>query len=146
MFPDAKFIHIHRHPAEVFQSFRHYYDTTAWFTYLQRPVETDFDQRIIRRYRELFDSFFEDRQLVPEGNFHEVAFTELEENPVSTIRDIYGKLNLPGIENALPKTEAYIAALRGYEKNSLPPLTEGERHLLREQWGHHYRRWGYEID
>ena len=37
MFPDARFVHIHRDPYQVFQSCRHYYDTATWFSYLQRP-------------------------------------------------------------------------------------------------------------
>jgi len=37
LFPDARFVFIHRDPYQVFQSCRHYFDTATWFTYLQRP-------------------------------------------------------------------------------------------------------------
>lgn len=37
LFPDARFVHIHRHPYEVHQSQLKVYDTVLWHTYLQRP-------------------------------------------------------------------------------------------------------------
>ncbi|WP_411826467.1 sulfotransferase family protein [Luteolibacter sp. AS25] len=145
MFPDAKFVHIHRDPQEVFQSFRHYYETTVWFTYLQRPETTDFDQQIFRRYQSLFDAFFEDLPLIPKKNFHEIAFTDLEADPTSTIRNIYQALNIPGTDQALEKIQTYNATLKNYRKNEFPPLTAGEKLTLQNAWSHHYSRWGYEI-
>ena len=145
MFPDAKFIHIHRDPQEVFQSFRHYYETTVWFTYLQRPTTTDFDPQIIRRYQSLFDAFFQDLPLIPGENFHEIAFTDLEADPISTIRSIYENLSIPNPAQALEKIGSYTATLENYQKNKFPPLTPEEKNTLRTAWSHHYTRWGYEI-
>ncbi len=145
MFPTAKFIHIHRDPATVFQSFRHYYDTAMWHTYLQKPDRTIIDQQIIQRYRTVFAAYFADLPLIPPGHFHEVAFADLERDPVGTTAKIYQKLLLPNFATARPKIAAYVNTLQGYEKNQYPTLNESEKHLLRDHWQPYYQRWGYEI-
>jgi len=145
MFPDAKFVHIHRDPSEVFQSFRHYHDTAMWHTYLQRPDRSAIDDQIIRRYRELYGAFFEDVPKIPAGNFHEVSFAGLERDPLAVTASIYDALSLPDFENAKPKIERYVGTLHGYEKNSLTALDESELGRLRESWSGIYERWGYQL-
>ncbi len=145
MFPDAKFVHIHRHPAEVFQSFRHYYDTAMWHTYLQRPDRSRVDGEIIARYRTLYDAFLADLPRIPPGNFHEVSFVQVESDPVSTVAEIYRVLSLPDFDQARPKIEAYVSTLRGYEKNRLAPVDPSAKRRLVEAWQPIYQRWGYEI-
>ena len=91
LFPDARFVHIHRHPHDVFRSTRHYWDTAVWYTYLQKPDRSQVDDEIIARYRALHDAFHEQRSLIPEGRFHELSFDALEADPVSSVREIYSK-------------------------------------------------------
>ena len=146
MFPDAKFIHIHRRPEEVFVSFRHYYDTAMWHTYLQVPDRSRIDEEIFQRYRTVFDAFFADKDLIPPGNFHEVAFADVESDPLAVVKDIYRALSLPGIESALPKIGAYVSTLTDYEKNRFTPLDEPTKQRLRDEWSGYYQRWGYEIE
>lgn len=146
MFPDAKFVHIHRRPEEVFQSFRHYYDTAMWHTYLQRPDRSGIDDEIIGRYRTLYGAFFTDLPLIPPGNFHEVGFEQVERNPLEAVDEIYGALSLPGLEQARPKIETYVGTLKGYEKNKLSSLDEPTKQRLRDAWGEYYPRWGYQIE
>lgn len=145
MFPDAKFIHIHRDPITVFQSFRHYYDTAMWHTYLQKPDRSRVDAEIISRYQIIFDAFFADCKLIPKNHFHEVSFANLERNPIAVCRDIYKQLDLPDFNFAKTKIAAYIATLQGYEKNNFFPLTYAEKNRLREAWSPYYQQWGYKI-
>ncbi len=145
-FPDAKFIHIHRRPEEVLQSFRHYYDTAMWHTYLQRPDRSKIDGEIFQRYRELMGALIRDRPLIPAGNFHEVAFADLERDPMGTVAGIYQALSLDGAEQALPKIRAYADTLRGYEKNHFKPLDEATKQRLREEWSSIYEPLGYRVE
>lgn len=145
MFPDAKFVHIHRRPDEVFQSFRHYYDTAMWHTYLQRPDRSVIDDEIIARYRTLYGAFFRDLPLIPDGNFHEISFEAVEQDPLGTVRGTYESLSIPGFDSAEPKISRYVATLDGYEKNRLSPLNPEEKSRLRKQWAEIYQRWGYDI-
>ena len=146
MFPDAKFVHIHRHPEDVFVSFRHYYETAMWHTYLQRPDRSRIDDEIFQRYRELFTAFFADRDLIPRGNFHEVSFEALERDPIRTVSGIYDALSIDGVERALPKIQAYARTLKGYEKNRFSSLAEPVKQRIREEWSEFYEPMGYRVE
>ena len=143
LFPDARFVHIHRNPYTVFQSFQHYFDTAPWHTYLQRPDLVGIDDRIIRRYKVLYDAFFEQRELIPEGHFHEVAFEELEHDSVGQVRMIYHRLNLPGFEAFQPKLQRYVDSLASYQKNEFPELVASVRHKIAQAWHRSFEEWGY---
>ncbi|MSR65676.1 MAG: sulfotransferase [Verrucomicrobiae bacterium] len=143
MFPDARFVHIHRNPHVVFQSFRHFYDTTMWYTYLQRPDLDRVDERIIRRYNILYDAFFEDRSLIPKGHYHEMGFEDLERDPAEEVRKLYDAIGLPGFESLRPKLQRYIDSLKGYERNKFPELEAATREKVAQSWQRSFNEWGY---
>lgn len=143
LFPDARFVHIHRHPYDVFQSFRHYYDTAMWYTYLQKPDLETIDARILQRYTTMHDALFEDLPLVPAGHFHEVAYADLERDPVGVMRGIYQALDLGDVAVAEPALTRYLATLRGYEKNAFAPLAPADRARVATAWRRSFERWGY---
>lgn len=145
MFPDARFVHIHRDPYTVFQSFRHYFDTATWHTYLQRPNVSQIEDRILRRYTALYDAYFEERPLIPAGRFHEVRFTDLERDPVGEMQKLYRQLNLTGFEQFRPRLERYTASLSDYRKNEFGDLPETWRQRVRVEWHRSFSTWNYPI-
>jgi len=143
MFPEARFIHIHRHPSQVFQSCRHYYDTATWYSYLQRPDLSLVDDRIISRYRELHDAFFSQRELIPAGHFHEVGYDDLDASPLETVRSIYQKLELPGFDAFERSLRDYLGSLSGYRKNRFVALDPGIRDKIAVAWERSFAEWNY---
>lgn len=143
LFPDARFVHIHRHPYEVFQSFRHYYDTAMWFTYLQRPDLEAIDDVIVRRYTALHDALFDDVPHIPAGQFHEVRYEELERDPLGVLRGTYDALGLGDFDVAEPGVREYLATLTGYEKNQFAPLDAASKARVAHEWRRSFERWGY---
>jgi hypothetical protein len=145
LFPDARFVHIHRDPYAVFQSFQHYFDTAVWFTYLQQPNRRQVDERILRRYTALYDAYFEDRELIPTGRHHELRFTDLEGDPIGQMRLLYEKLDLPGWERYEPTLREYLASIAGYQKNRFVPLAPDLREAVAREWRRSFDVWGYPI-
>jgi len=143
MFPDARFVHIHRNPYHVFQSQRHFFDTAIWYTYLQRPNIDQIDDRILRRYQELYDAFFADRERIPAGRFHEIRFEDLESNPVAEIERLYGALDLPNFGKLRPRLQTYVESLAGYRKNQHTPLDDVSRRRVAKSWARSFERWNY---
>ncbi len=143
LYPDARFVHIHRNPYEVFLSSQKYHDTAVWYTYLQRPDRSLVDDEILRRYVKLFDGFFAGRDLIPAGQFHEMSFSELENNPLQAMHNTYEALNMPGYSQAEPRIKNYIASLKSYKKNEHPQLAEHLRQRVAEQWSRSFDTWGY---
>ncbi len=143
LYPNARFVHIHRHPYEVFLSSQKYHDTAVWYTYLQKPDRSRVDEAIIRRYVDLYDGYFAGVGEIPKGQFHEMRFEDLEKHPMEEMRKTYAALNLPGFERAEPRLRRYIASLQGYQKNRHPQLPEHLRQRVASEWGRSFDLWGY---
>ncbi len=143
MFPDARFVHIHRHPYEVFQSCRHYYDTACWYTYLQRPDTARIDPAIIARYTKLHDAFFRDVGSIPAGRFHEMRYDEFASDPVGEIRNLYRQLDLEDFKPFEPKLQDHVKSLAGYRRNRFDALDENDRETIAREWQRSFEKWNY---
>jgi hypothetical protein len=143
MFPDARFVHIHREPYTVFQSFQHYFDTAMWYTYLQRPELEHTNERIISRYTVMYDAFFEDRRLIPSGRYLEMCFEELERDPIGQLRMLYDALGLSGFATLEPEVTRYLGTIKSYEKNRFPALPPALRGRIAGAWARSFHEWGY---
>jgi hypothetical protein len=49
LFPNAKFVYVHRHPIEVFLSSAHMASTTYGYMFLQRPTDAQLQEYILRQ-------------------------------------------------------------------------------------------------
>jgi hypothetical protein len=145
LFPDARFVHIHRDPYTVFQSTRRLQEKGIESFSLQRPNWENLDERILRRYQVMYDVFFEERWLIPKGNFSEVRFEDLEQDPVPELQRIYEDLNLPGFESVEPAVRAYVRSTAGYQKNRYGPMDLELRWKVAKAWERNFREWGYEF-
>jgi hypothetical protein len=145
LFPDARFVHIRRGPYTVFLSTRRLFETVLQNVGLQRCDRRGFDDLVLRRYRLMYDVFFEERGLVPPGRFHELKFEDLEKDPVGQFRALYERLALPPFEAVRPALEDYVRAQAGYRKNEYPALPGPLRRRIAEAWRRNFEEWGYPV-
>jgi hypothetical protein len=145
LFPDARFVNIHREPYTVFQSWRHTQDTMAWLLYMQKPDLGSIDDRLLRMGGMLFDAYFAQRHLIPPDRLVDVAYEDLEARPVEVVQDIYTKLGLPVFEEFRPKLQAYVDSLRGYQKNRFPELAPEVREKVAASWRRAFEEWAYPV-
>lgn len=143
LFPDARFVHIRRNPYTVFQSTRHLVGVFTRSLQFQRPRPGELDASVIRSYRVMHDAFFDERHLIPNDRFHEVAFEDLEHNAVGEIRTLYEALGISGFESVLPHLDEYLGTLSDYRKNEYPELSGSIRRQLEKSWGRCFEEWGY---
>lgn len=142
LFPEARFVCIHRHPYAVFQSSMHTWRAVApWWAFQKTAID---DEMVIGDYAEVFDAFFEQRDLIPADQYCEVAFDDLEQNPVDELRRIYAELDLPEFAAAEPAVREYVESLSGYRRNKFQELPEGIREQLRARWRQCFVQWEYE--
>lgn len=143
LFPDARFVHIHRNPHAVYQSTLHWLRTAGPWYYLQRPGSIDLESRILRVGREMYDAFFEERGLVPAGRFYEVDFAELESDAIGQVQKIYEGLALPDFGYVEPRLRRYLDMLSGYKKNKLHESPPQVRARIAREWRRYFEEWGY---
>jgi hypothetical protein len=143
LFPDARFVHIHRNPYDVYQSTDHMIrNAGAWWA-LQSHDFTDLEDRIINQYKELHDVFFEERALIPKGRFHELRYESLETDPIGVLRGLYGALALPAFDVVEADVRRYLASISNYKKNTFPELSPNSRRRIAREWRRSFEEWGY---
>jgi len=145
LYPDARFIHIYRNPYRIFQSAVHMeMKSLPMCAYQDMNIEglKDF---IIWRYKAMYESFFEDVNRIPEGQFAELSFEELESDRISAIRKIYEEMRIPGFENIRPELVRYVDSISGYQKNNYEQ-SEEDRLTVKSQWQKFIDHWGYQTD
>lgn len=142
IFPDAKFVHIHREPYAVFRSTQKLQRDAVAYSHLHRP-RADPNEGILARYRMMYEAFFEERGLIPPGQYCEVAFEELERDPLCQVARIYDELGLGDFDRVQPKIEAYTRDRADYRKNEHRPIASPLRERIAEEWAMGFREWGY---
>ncbi|GGY01629.1 sulfotransferase family protein [Litchfieldella qijiaojingensis] len=142
LWPDARFIHIHRNPYVVFQSTRHFYRKLLHELALQPYDESHLDELILSRYPRMMQRLIDDVAELPASHAVEIGFDTLEQAPLETLRGIYAALGLGSFTQVQPHVEAYLAELGEYRKNQyLFPPTDNQR--VSERWRSFIEHWGY---
>jgi len=141
MFPGAKFVHIYRDPFVVLPSTVHFYDRIHPITVLQRVDREAIVGNVYAMYGALMTRCLETQGAVPEGQWAEVRFEDLERDPVGEMDRLYRTLDL-GPFDAREKVSAYVAAQSDYRKNEFT-LGPSTRDRITEVSGPFVTRWGY---
>lgn len=141
-FPGAKFIHIHRHPEEVYASTLFLYRKAQEAWALQDCDLTDLRETVLDNYADLMTAYFAQTRGTPERELIEVGMAELEANPIATLASIYRQLELPGFDAASGRFAAYLKKVGAFPKNRLS-LSTGERDAARRALAHVFERWDY---
>ena len=143
IFPDAKFIHIRRDPYAVFVSTIGLLKAVRPVFRLQRgPKEIDVEA-VLKTYADMYAAYFTDRELIPPGQLVEVAYEDLERDPIGQLRTIYEGLSLADFEPFRPDLESYLASVAGYRKNRHPNIDDETRRRIAEAWSQCFDAWGY---
>lgn len=147
MFPSAKFIHISRHPYDVYRSNMHLAREGHVVHQLQDPDPNDsYQTRLLDNYRRMEDAFVRQTAGLPDAQVAEVRFEDVERDPIGEVRRIYARLGLeftPAFERRL---EQYLAKIAGYRKNSFRALPPEDRRRIDAKLGPFMARWGYTPD
>jgi hypothetical protein len=143
IFPNARFVHIHRNPYAVFRSTRHFYDTLVRHVNLQRLSLQEAEKGILKRYTVMYDAFFAEKGLIPDGRFFEVSYEELDQNPMPVMANLYHSLGLDNFEQAKPLMQTYLDSMQSYTKNPSSPMSEETRSRIYEAWQRSFLTWGY---
>jgi hypothetical protein len=146
-FPRARFVHIHRHPFEVFRSTRHMERKVRPLFRYQNGDDEDPDGFILRRYRRMVEAYLRHRRHVPDGRACELSFHELTADPVRSLRRVYDRLGLPAFDGeAVERVERYLREIAGYRRNRHAGLDDDTRRRVARAWAPFFERWSYRTD
>ena len=142
LFPKARFIHIHRNPYKVFAS--------TVYLYLKAQEEWGFHhtdrnsivEHVLETYPLLMRAYLQQREHIPDDQLVDVRFSDLQEEPMRIVKNIYEKLRIDGYDAAAPRFRSYLDSISGYQKNRLE-LAPEEKRRVRERWREFFERFNY---
>ncbi len=142
MFPEAKFIHIHRNPYDVFVSMRNFYTKLLKEFALQGYDHVDIDETILSVYDRMMRAYERDAAAVPADQLVELRYDDLDADPMAALGKVYDGLSLPGLEEARPKFERYLASVATFKKNKFDYSDEAAA-KVEARLGYFIEKWGY---
>ncbi|MDX1666467.1 MAG: sulfotransferase [Saprospiraceae bacterium] len=145
IYPDAKFIHIYRNPLRIYQSMKNYYRKLLPALSLQPYHEVDIEETVLWVYARMMDRLEVESAELPDEDYIEVRFENLESDPLGRIERIYDQLQLQGFEDARGFFQRYLDSIKSYKKNVFEPDT-AEMKRVKERWAPYMERWEYLID
>jgi hypothetical protein len=143
LFPDARFVHIRRDPYAVYVSTIGLLKAIRPVFRLQggpREIDTD---AVLKTYATMYDAYFADRDRVPPGQLVEIAYEDLEQDPIGQLRAIYDSLAMGDFEEIRPAMETYLASVAGYQKNRHRRLDDATRTRVATACARSFDAWGY---
>lgn len=143
MFPDAKFVHIHRNPFAVFQSCRRMFQVNFQMDALQIAPTEALDDWILGQYRQMYDAYFAERSLIPQGQLCEIAFESVEADPLGELRRVYQSLSLPEFAEVEPRVTEYLSRIADYKKNEFKSLPGELQGRIVSAWQRCFEEWDY---
>lgn len=142
LFPEAKFIYLYRDPYLVYLSTRKMRRNVLDVLALQAASTTDLDKQVIDNYVRLFNDYHKQKTQIPKGSLVELRYEDLVADPRGQVRRIYEELALPGLDQALPGIEQYLARQAKYKTNvyAIDPQVID---TVNQSWGFALDHWDY---
>jgi len=142
LYPDAQFVHIHRHPIEVFRSMRHFYEKLLKQMTLQDYDLAAVDDLVLEVYPRMMQAQIEQTRDLPADRYIELRYDELDDEPLLQVQRIFEQLGWDGFEASKPAFEAYLKSVASYKKNQLS-LPDDLKARVWGAWRDYFDRWGY---
>ena len=145
-FPNARFIHITRHPYKIFPSTMHLWRSLYQVQSYQLPKLSDAEltQYVLNCFERMYDGYFTQVDQVPAKNLIEVRFEDLVENPVAQLWKIYDAFDLGDFERVQGRVEEYLNKRKGYQPNETQ-LRDDLKAEIDERWARYIQRYNYEM-
>ncbi len=130
IWPDARFIHIHRHPASVYPSSVRMFATLIRELSLGGP-EADVTGLVRHVYPRLMDRLIDDMAALPAGFGVSLRLDDLKRAPLDAIRRLHDGLSLPGFADGRAAMARYLDGIE--HTPMLHPLSPSDAAWLEER-------------
>lgn len=143
MYPDARFVHIHRNPYETIRSTLHLYDSWFEMAHFQslKELKRKRDTLVLDMYEEVHRCWIKDKGLIPSDHLLVLGFEELKKKPLETVEKIYNFLGEGPLDK--PQIQAYIDSITSYKQNKYDELSEEILTEIDKRMGFVFEEFGY---
>ncbi|HNI02358.1 MAG TPA: hypothetical protein PLO94_08405, partial [Chitinophagales bacterium] len=82
---------------------------------------------------------------IPKNQLFEIAYAELEQQPMPIIQNLYHQLALPNYENAKSSIVEYLSSVKQYERNNFKNLDKKTIQDINTRWKFAFEIWNYDM-
>jgi hypothetical protein len=144
LFPNAKFIFIHRNPYDVYASNKRFLKVTHAIYAVGGTKNVDVNSVILNTYAQTIHRYLQEKDLIPHGQLMELAYDDFIQDPVTVMRKTYEKLHLNDFSYCENKMTSF-AALQNKFIRLNHQLPQDERKLVNEKLEPFIRKWNYQL-
>jgi omega-hydroxy-beta-dihydromenaquinone-9 sulfotransferase len=144
LFPDAKFVHIHRNPFHQYLSMVRFMRTVIPLYCLQTPPPFEqVEKHLLGMYERMYKKYLSERSLIPEGNLVEVSYEDFVSDPMVELKRIYNNLDLGDFSCVEKRFHAYMLSQSEiHSKQYL--ISEELKRKISSRWGFAFDAFGYD--
>jgi len=144
LFPNAKFILIHRNPYDVFASNKNFWKIAQEIYTIGKTKHADINSIILDMYSKTMSRYIAEKDLIPSEQLIEVPYAEFVDRPLETTKAIYEGLRLDDFGYCKNKMASF-AEQQGKFKRLSHSLHSDEKRIVSERWEPYFRHWGYSL-
>jgi hypothetical protein len=137
LYPNARFIHLHREPGPVVKSNVAMHRRYAPFLLQPHPGDEEIRKRVIAEYNATERKFLAESAALPEGRVVRIRYEDLIADPVGQVRGAYTRLGLEITPKFETRMGGYLNSVREYRSASEKPGGKSEPERAPElEWMH----------
>jgi len=114
IFPNAKFIFIHRNPYKVYASNKRFLKVSQAIYAIGGSSLVDFNAIILETYSKTMDRYLKEKDLIPNGQLIEIAYKDFVEKPLTCMRSTYETLHLNDFNHCENKMKLYTKLKKNF--------------------------------
>ena len=145
MFPNAKFIFIHRNPYEVYVSNKRFWKVTQAIYAIGETKSVDINSNVLDTYSKTMHRYLLEKNLIPEGHLIEIPYEDLIQQPLQSMRKIYETLHLDAFGYCENKMKTFVELQRSFVQLKHEMLPGDERKVVTEKLEPFIRYWNYPL-
>ncbi len=146
VFPDARFIHIHRNPYDVFLSNEGLYEKILPLLGLHRVKNEFILKYILYAYEKLYKKYLVDKKYVPATQLYELPYSSFIADPMVELRKAYQQLNLGSFDDVESFLMNEVKQSESYKKNTYAGINENIKTQIETRWKFAFNAFGYEME
>ena len=117
IFPNARYIHIIRHPYKVVPSTQRMWDIVGSQNSMNRNWMKPSIKEVSEIYNQMLEEIDQAKNNLPEKRFYEVKFEDFENNPKEEIKSIYNHFGLQYSDKLDLSLDDFLSTIKDYKKN-----------------------------
>lgn len=140
LFPNARFVCIHRDPLQVYMSCKLFWKITETYYAFQTIPKEEIHRLILDSFNRTMQSYHSSKQKIPNENLFEITHEALAANPFKRFKSLYTDMALEGFDSIEETMHQFIEKTRNYPFTKYE-LTADERQQVETEWAFHIDYW-----